>query len=502
MLMTTGFVFATVLSPSILSVARAAAAPGQVVINEIAWAGSADSSTDEWIELYNNSNQALDLSNWHIDPGHTTSNYKILSGTISAHGYFLIEDHESAVSNITADAIIHTSLINGGDSLKMYDSTGQLIDTVNGSAGPWYAGNTTQHATMERIDPSVTADVATNWASSTGGSGAKSSNGTAILGTPGAVNSKANGSSGGASSQNATVDFAASSSTLQTGSVLTLTSKVSNAQNLFAYGFEITYDPAVLHYESASEQSFLSENGTVSTSFQSDLQNGQPGTLLIADARTVQPKTGVNGNGDLFQIQFDVLQSSATAVQAANTSFLASTSADIQTQFNPVSLNAQQSQLPAVVNFSAAPGPQRYSIVLTWGAVAGADKYRVYRKDAHGQLQQIAETTQTTFTDADGVQHGGFIIPSTNYVYRVTAVQGSAEGVPAETAGHDDRGLKGDNNRSDRVDGRDLELLAQHFAETDADQDFAPLLDTTYDGRIDGSDLIDLGANFARTYSS
>lgn len=62
------------------------------------------------------------------------------------------------------------------------------------------------------------------------------------------------------------------------------------------------------------------------------------------------------------------------------------------------------------------------------------------------------------------------------------------------------RGLKGDNNRSDSVDGRDLQNLAQKFALTSGQAGFDPLVDTTYDGRIDGSDLIDLGASFAKKY--
>ncbi len=500
MLTMTGFVFSAVLSPGFLRVANAAS-PGQVVINEVGWAGSADSSTDEWIELYNNSNQSVDLTNWHIDDDHGASDYKILSGTIPANGYFLIEDHESVVSTVTADAIIDVSLANSGDSLQLYDAVGQVIDTVDGSGGAWYAGSSTTHASMERIDSVSTIDGAANWATSTG-SGAKSSGGSTIIGTPKLQNSVTNGGGGGGAQQNVSVDFLASPAMFQNGGVVTLTAKVQNVQNLFAYGFELTYDPVVLHYKSGTEKSFLSENGTVATSFQSKLQNNTEGTLLVADARTVQPKTGVNGSGDLFELQFDIVSSSDTTVQATNQSFLSSPSADIPAQFNPINLTAQPAQIAAVTNLSAANGPKRYSIALSWDVPSGtgAQKYRIYRKDAHGQIQQIAETIQTNFVDADGVQHGGFIIPAQNYVYEVTAVSGSTESAQAETVAHDDRGLKGDNNRSDRVDGRDLESLAKHFAEIDTDQGFDPLVDTTYDARIDGSDLIDLAANFARTY--
>jgi len=36
-----------------------AATAGDVVINEVAWAGTADSSNDEWLELFNTTSQVL-----------------------------------------------------------------------------------------------------------------------------------------------------------------------------------------------------------------------------------------------------------------------------------------------------------------------------------------------------------------------------------------------------------------------------------------------------------
>ncbi|MFO0781141.1 MAG: hypothetical protein U0519_04665, partial [Candidatus Gracilibacteria bacterium] len=149
---------------------------------------------------------------------------------------------------------------------------------------------------------------------------------------------------------------------------------------------------------------------------------------------------------------------------------------------------------------TALQGNERYSIILNWNVVPGAEAYRVYRKDAHGVSRLLGEVLQPGFTDQNGVMKGGFIIPSTHYVYQVTAVAGTVESAAVEVVGHDERGLKGDNNRSDLVDGRDLERLAQKFAFADTDQGFDPLVDTTYDGRIDGSDLIDYAANFALSY--
>ena len=139
-----------------------ASAPGSVVINEVAWAGSGDSSTDEWIELYNNLNQSVDLTNWTINDDNGSSLYTISSGTIPAHGYFLIEDHETAVSTVMADALIDLSLANTGDSLELFDQGGQSMDVVNSGGGAWAAGSSVSKATMERVDAAVSGDLAAN----------------------------------------------------------------------------------------------------------------------------------------------------------------------------------------------------------------------------------------------------------------------------------------------------------------------------------------------------
>lgn len=372
------------------------------------------------------------------------------------------------------------------------------MDTVNGSGGVWYAGNATSRASMERIDPASGVDAGSNWATSTG-SGSQSSGGSALIGTPKSLNSQTLGGQGGGR-QNVRVNLIPGSATPHVGDVLTVTSSVNDVQNLFAYGFELTYDASILHYKNSAEKAFLGANGSVATSFQANLQNGQEGTVLVAGARTVQPKTGVNGSGELFELQFDVIGSGTTVIQPGPATFLASPSEDLPSEFQGTTVNVSVVQIGSVTNLSAVPGTERYSIQLAWDVVPGAEKYRVYRKDAHGLQQLIGEPVQAGFVDADGVQSGGFIVPANDYVYIVAAVQGAVESVPAEITSRDDRGLKGDNNRSDRVDGRDLEALARHFADTDADPGFDPLVDTTYDGRVDGSDLIDLGANFAQIY--
>jgi hypothetical protein len=52
------------IMPAGVIVPRAKAEGQTVVINELLWMGSSTSSADEWIELRNLTDQAVDLSNW------------------------------------------------------------------------------------------------------------------------------------------------------------------------------------------------------------------------------------------------------------------------------------------------------------------------------------------------------------------------------------------------------------------------------------------------------
>lgn len=476
-----------------------AATPGSVVINEVAWAGSADAANDEWIELYNTTGASVDLSGWKLqDDGADAFTFPAGAG-IAAHGYLLIEDAETVVSNVTADYIYNMSLANTGDALVLVDGGAVVIDTVNGSGsgGAWYAGSSTTFATMERVDGLV-GDFAGNFAASTGGTGALASGGSAIIGTPRAINSV---SVPAANQPMISASFgAAEASVAQT---VQLSVDAAQLSDLFAYGMRINYDPAVLELVGVNAGTFLSDNGAVATSFQSGLVAGTAGDLLVAEARTIDPKIGVNGGGKLFTADFTVIGGEGTAavVTFAVDSFVSSTSGDISAGFQSAGLNIVTGTVESVTNLQVAEGAGRYQIKLTWNAsVSAPDHYRVERKDAHGQWQVLAGITALEFTDEDGVVGGGNIVPNYVYQYRVSAVKGAAVSDPIMISAQDSRGIKGDNNRSDLIDGRDLERLALHFAETDAAGGFEPLVDTTYDAMINGSDLIDIGAAFAQKY--
>lgn len=126
-----------------------AVAPGDVVINELAWMGTSTSATDEWIELYNNTASPISLDGMSLSALDGSPSIA-LSGSIPAGGYFLLErSNDDSVPGIAADQIYTGALENAGEVLTLQDSAAQVIDSVDA----WYAGDSASHASMERDNP-------------------------------------------------------------------------------------------------------------------------------------------------------------------------------------------------------------------------------------------------------------------------------------------------------------------------------------------------------------
>jgi hypothetical protein len=105
-----------------------------VIINEIAWAGTTGSAADEWIELYNNTGASVDLTGWTLNATSGTPSIS-LSGIIPANGYFLLERTDDTATSVTADLFFTGAIANGGDSFFLRDSSSNIIDTANSNGG-------------------------------------------------------------------------------------------------------------------------------------------------------------------------------------------------------------------------------------------------------------------------------------------------------------------------------------------------------------------------------
>jgi len=177
---------------------------GPIVINEVSWAGAGWDLTAEWIELFNPSDEPIDLDGWRLISS-DGSPYVELRGTIPPHtggdpasGFFLLErEHDGCVPGIEADQIYCCALTDRGEALYLFDPQGGLADSANATddpTAPWPAGTeargTPPYASMERIDYRQ-ADGPANWATSSAET-SSGPEGRPIHGTPGHENSAFN----------------------------------------------------------------------------------------------------------------------------------------------------------------------------------------------------------------------------------------------------------------------------------------------------------------------
>ena len=136
-----------------------------VVINEIAWMGTEESYSDEWIELYNPLESPVLLNGWTLETKDRDLTIN-LKGTVSAKSYFLLERTDDAtIPDITADIIYKGGLSNQGEHLLLLDNNRKTIDEVDCSLG-WFAGQNETKKSMERIDAGLSGSDPLNWKTS------------------------------------------------------------------------------------------------------------------------------------------------------------------------------------------------------------------------------------------------------------------------------------------------------------------------------------------------
>ena len=128
----------------------------KIIINEVAWMGTANSANDEWIELKNISGSEVNLTGWQlIDQGEQIKiNLGLMNKTkIPAGGFILLERTDNdTVLNVSADFIYTGALSNTNEGLRLFDNQCNLIDEVLASPD-WPAGDNasaTERKTMER----------------------------------------------------------------------------------------------------------------------------------------------------------------------------------------------------------------------------------------------------------------------------------------------------------------------------------------------------------------
>lgn len=179
--------------------AGATPTPGQVVINEVAWAGSSLTKYDEWLELKNTTGSAIDISGWTITKAGEGTEIMVTipaEASIPANGYYLISNYAvgsdstlNVVPNLVDSSV---SLSNTNLELGLYDggygNPGVIrMDVAGDGSTPLAGSNATPKASMERNQVITDGAIASSWHTASTSVGFVED--ATEKGTPGSVNS-------------------------------------------------------------------------------------------------------------------------------------------------------------------------------------------------------------------------------------------------------------------------------------------------------------------------
>lgn len=155
----------------------------KIVINEINYNSSLSFNTEDWIELYNNSDQSVDLSNWKFKDSDDSHIFTIPPGTsLNPTDYLILCTDTSLFKPLfpnTSNYIgnLGFGLSGSGELIRLYDSQMNIIDSlVYDDAFPWPTAPDGNGPTLSLKNPNLDNSRGENWAASLGN------------GTPGYIN--------------------------------------------------------------------------------------------------------------------------------------------------------------------------------------------------------------------------------------------------------------------------------------------------------------------------
>jgi len=114
-----------------------------------------------------------------------------------------------------------------------------------------------------------------------------------------------------------------------TAATFTLVLRAADVTDLYGYGVDIIFDPAIIAFSSATAGTFFDGTDITVTT---QVIEGPPGTLVIGQSR-VGSVPGVSGGGTLVSLDFTSVAAGTTTLTTANAGAFDSTGAAMTTQF-------------------------------------------------------------------------------------------------------------------------------------------------------------------------
>ncbi len=145
------------------------ARPPHVKFNELNYDPARNAQLSEFIELYNPTGAAVDLSNWRLAKG---VDFVFPTGTtIAAGGYVVIAENPSTIGalyGVTALGPWTGGLSSDGDTIELRNTAGVAVDKLTyGNTAPWPAPPNGDGPTLELLHPALDNDLGGSWRAST-----------------------------------------------------------------------------------------------------------------------------------------------------------------------------------------------------------------------------------------------------------------------------------------------------------------------------------------------
>jgi hypothetical protein len=142
----------------------------RVVINEINYNSAPDFDVEDWIELYNPSDQPLNISGWHLKDDNNAHDFVFSAATaINPYDFLVICRDTIAFRRLFPKVNHYVGNINfglsrGGDQVRVFNSLAVLIDSVAfDDKPPWTDAPDGNGPLLELIDPDLNNTLPENW---------------------------------------------------------------------------------------------------------------------------------------------------------------------------------------------------------------------------------------------------------------------------------------------------------------------------------------------------
>ena len=156
----------------------------QVVINEINYDSDSNFDTEDWIEIYNNSESDIMLDGWKLKDSEDDHIFEFSQGTILKQGSYLVVCNDKLAFKALFDSVdnyignIDFKFGNEGDAVRLFDKDNTLVDiVVYDEKAPWPVSAAGKGPTLELVNPDYDNALPESWKASAG------------FGSPGRLNS-------------------------------------------------------------------------------------------------------------------------------------------------------------------------------------------------------------------------------------------------------------------------------------------------------------------------